>query len=125
MQQLIIDHRAADVEKPTRPKKRRRRVTGPPVLSPAHMSRVETGLRQYTQEILEAYAEILGCTPADLISRPPRDPARAYRELIAELPGLERELTPDAVERVTRAVIPRRSGPHKKKTRGTRDKKTD
>ena len=41
--------------------------------SGASVSRVENGETPYTQDWLEAAAEVLGCTPADLISRDPRD----------------------------------------------------
>lgn len=38
----------------------------------ATVSRIEAGA-PYSQDFLEVAAEILGCTPADLISRDPRD----------------------------------------------------
>lgn len=40
-------------------------------LSKATLSRIENGLIPYTEETLEAYAAILGCSKADLISRRP------------------------------------------------------
>lgn len=36
-------------------------------LSKPHISLLERGGRQYTQELLEAFAEALRCEPADLI----------------------------------------------------------
>ena len=41
--------------------------------SGATISRVESGQRPYSQDFLEAAAEALGCTPADILSRDPRD----------------------------------------------------
>jgi transcriptional regulator with XRE-family HTH domain len=49
----------------------------------SQLSRVETGEREYTQDLLEAYAEILGCTPADLLSRPPKDPLEVFQSLVS------------------------------------------
>jgi transcriptional regulator with XRE-family HTH domain len=43
-------------------------------ISKASVSRVENGITPYTQDVLEAYARVLGCTVADLVSRPPSDP---------------------------------------------------
>lgn len=43
-------------------------------LSKPYLSQLETGKRQYTQELLEAFATALQCEPADLIIRDPSDP---------------------------------------------------
>lgn len=43
-------------------------------LSKGYVSQLEVGTRQYTQELLELFAENLRCTPADLIMRDPTDP---------------------------------------------------
>ena len=43
-------------------------------LSKPYVSQLETGKRQYTQELLEHFAEALRCEPADLIIRDPSDP---------------------------------------------------
>jgi transcriptional regulator with XRE-family HTH domain len=43
-------------------------------ISKASVSRVENGITPYTQDVVEAYARVLGCTVADLVSRPPSDP---------------------------------------------------
>jgi transcriptional regulator with XRE-family HTH domain len=40
-------------------------------LSKPYVSQLETGKRQYTQELLELFAEALQCAPADLIMRDP------------------------------------------------------
>lgn len=42
-------------------------------LSKPYISQLETGKRQYTQELLELFAEALRCSPADLIMRDPSD----------------------------------------------------
>jgi transcriptional regulator with XRE-family HTH domain len=43
-------------------------------LSKPYLSQLERGDRQYTQELLERFAEALQCEPADLIIRDPSDP---------------------------------------------------
>lgn len=43
-------------------------------LSKPYVSQLESGKRQYTQELLEVFAEALQCDPADLIMRDPTDP---------------------------------------------------
>lgn len=40
-------------------------------LSKSQLSRIENGLQPYTQKVIEGYAEVLGCHPADLFSPPP------------------------------------------------------
>lgn len=40
-------------------------------LTAATLSRVENGKLPYSQPMLEALAEALGCEPADLLARPP------------------------------------------------------
>jgi transcriptional regulator with XRE-family HTH domain len=50
--------------------------------TPAQLSRVENGTREYRQDLLEAYAEVIGCTPGDLLSRVPVfDPAEVLQNL--------------------------------------------
>jgi transcriptional regulator with XRE-family HTH domain len=39
-----------------------------------YVSKIETGKRRYDQPFLEAAAEALQCTPADLLVRDPLDP---------------------------------------------------
>jgi transcriptional regulator with XRE-family HTH domain len=43
-------------------------------MSPGYFSDLEKGNRRYNQDHLEALAEALRCTPADLIIRDPSDP---------------------------------------------------
>jgi transcriptional regulator with XRE-family HTH domain len=43
-------------------------------LSKPYISQLERGERQYTQDLLEAFALALGCDVPDLISRDPSDP---------------------------------------------------
>lgn len=40
----------------------------------SYVAKIETGSRRYDQPFLEAAANVLACTPADLISRSPTDP---------------------------------------------------
>lgn len=44
---------------------------GEPIISHASIGRIETGKQPYSQEILEALAVALNCTPADLLERDP------------------------------------------------------
>jgi len=55
-------------------------------MSKSALSRIERGLRPYNQDFIEACAEYLRCTPADLLSRHPDagDPALAIWDRIAE-----------------------------------------
>lgn len=47
-------------------------------LSKPYVSQLERGVRQYTQELLELFAEHLRCEPADLIVRDPSAPAAIW-----------------------------------------------
>jgi transcriptional regulator with XRE-family HTH domain len=51
-------------------------------MTPSYLSRIETGEREYRQDILEAYANVIGCTPADLVGRSPSDPVDMFQELV-------------------------------------------
>jgi len=44
-----------------------------PMLTPTSLSRIERGLQPYSQPVLEAIADALGCQPADLIMRNPKE----------------------------------------------------
>jgi transcriptional regulator with XRE-family HTH domain len=46
--------------------------------SKSTMSRIENGLRPYYQDILEAYARVIGCQPGDLVNRPPGGPEELW-----------------------------------------------
>jgi transcriptional regulator with XRE-family HTH domain len=51
------------------------------ILQP-HLSRIELGHREYRQDILEAFSEVIGCKPADLLAGPPAiDPDAHYKAL--------------------------------------------
>ncbi len=43
-------------------------------MSKGHLSKIENGERQYTQDFLEAAAEYLQCDPQDILMRDPTDP---------------------------------------------------
>lgn len=58
--------------------------------SGASVSRVENGETPYTQDWLEAAADALGCTAADLISRDPRDPDEPVDQAIRILQNTRR-----------------------------------
>lgn len=47
--------------------------------SEATISQIESGKQNYTRPTLERIATILGCTPSDLLSRPPGDAKAALR----------------------------------------------
>jgi transcriptional regulator with XRE-family HTH domain len=59
-------------------------------LGKATLSRVEVGKTPYYQDILEAYARVIGCTPADLISRPPGEADELWR-VLGEAPAHVRQ----------------------------------
>jgi transcriptional regulator with XRE-family HTH domain len=48
-------------------------------LSKGSLSRIESGKTPYYQDVIEVYADTLGCTPADLISRSPTDPEGVFQ----------------------------------------------
>ena len=56
----------------------------------ASVSRVESAQTPYTQDWLEAAAEALGCTAADLISRDPRDSSGPVEQAIKLLQDIRR-----------------------------------
>lgn len=43
-------------------------------ISKGHLSKIERGERQYTQDMLEQAAEYLQCDPQDILMRDPTDP---------------------------------------------------
>ena len=55
----------------------------------ATLSRVENGELEYRQDMLEAYAEVLGITPADLLARVPRDPEVVWVELMKTVDAMQ------------------------------------
>lgn len=63
-------------------------VTG---LSKPYISQLESGARQYNQELLESLAEVLRTSPADLIHRRPDDPPFALQQRALSVEGLEPE----------------------------------
>jgi transcriptional regulator with XRE-family HTH domain len=57
------------------------------VASEGMLGRIEKGERQYKQDILEAYADVFGVEPADILSRQPSDPQEFIRELMTTKAG--------------------------------------
>jgi transcriptional regulator with XRE-family HTH domain len=74
-------------------------------LTKASISRTENGKTPYTQDVLEAFAEVVGCVPAELLARPPLDP----EEIWALWDRLAAEDKPRAAA-VLRAFIDKTSG---------------
>lgn len=58
-------------------------------LSLGYYNEVETGKRRYNQDLLEKFAEVLQCDPADLITRDPNDP-EAIWELYDKMTSTQR-----------------------------------
>lgn len=54
-------------------------------ITQAYLSKLETGKAEYTQSLLEALSEALGCEPADLIMRTP-DADQDIRLVWSQLP---------------------------------------
>lgn len=62
-------------------------------MTTSNLSKIERGTQAYTQPVLEALADALACSPADLIMRPPE----ARNELQALVEGLPEEVKGQAV----------------------------
>jgi transcriptional regulator with XRE-family HTH domain len=74
-------------------------------LSVSQISRVENGYQSYTQKILEGYASVLGCRPADLLSHSPYEPRKALAPLFAQM-GFDDRTT----RRIERLIGPSNDG---------------
>lgn len=61
-------------------------------LSTPYISQLESGKRQYTEELLTAFAEALDCDVIDLITRDPQDPEGIWTVWEALDPGDRRRL---------------------------------
>jgi transcriptional regulator with XRE-family HTH domain len=78
------------------------------------LSQLERGGTSYTQPMLEALADALNCTPADLVGRPP-ELSFGILENNVGLVALLRDATPDElrkVEQVVAIMLPKRTGTH-------------
>lgn len=74
-------------------------------VSEGAISQLENGTVAYTQPMLEALADALNCSPADLIMRPPTSPERL--ELVwNQIPSEMQEIAINALK----AFIPKRTG---------------
>ena len=88
------------------------KLRGAQIVTAAQLSRVETGEREYRQDLLEAIAEALTeqggsvVLPGDLISREPFDPLAIEEEILRSPANrLRREI--EARERRLRPINPR------------------
>lgn len=70
-------------------------------LSTPYVSQLEKGRRQYTQELLELFAEALQCAPADLIMRDPTDPDGLW-SIYDALSGAERRQVVEIAKTIKR-----------------------
>jgi len=58
--------------------------------SKSTVQRTETGAQGYTQDFIEAAADVLGCEPWDLMMHPPSD-AASDREWMTEIAALSKQ----------------------------------
>lgn len=63
----------------------------------SYVSHIENGARRYDQIFLEAAAEALGCTPADLIMRDPGQPG-SILSIWEQIPPAERTMAVKVLE---------------------------
>lgn len=70
-------------------------------ISEGQLSRIERGETPYSQDILEAVAQVLRCEPADLIMRDPTQPDAIW-SLIDTLQPVERAQALAVIEALTR-----------------------
>ncbi len=74
-------------------------------ISEGSLSRIETAKQGYKQEFLEKAAEVLGCTPAQLIATPPTE-ADAHADEIPENIKEATRLAREFAEALARLVKP-------------------
>lgn len=70
------------------------------------ISRIEAGKQPYTQDVLEALAEALGCGPADLLMRDPTRPSAPW-----DLADTVRQMTPEDQQRAAAVIMALHSTP--------------
>jgi len=68
------------------------RLAGRIGISKGQLSKIEKGNRQYTQDFLEAAAEALECSPADILMRDPTDPDGIWSIWDYAEPGEKRQI---------------------------------
>jgi transcriptional regulator with XRE-family HTH domain len=73
-------------------------------ISGATISRIERGLQPYSQPILEALADALGCGVADLIAHPPAQKDGELLDLVRSLPTERREQIKKIIKALTDAA---------------------
>ena len=59
-------------------------------MSDASVSRIERGGQPYNQGVLEAWAEAVGCSPADLLHHPPASHGYELWQVISRMPDEKR-----------------------------------
>jgi len=67
------------------------------IISTGQLSRIERGQQPYTQDLLEALATVLSCSPADLIMRDPNNEDAAW-SLLESLKPTERQRAVKMIE---------------------------
>lgn len=66
-------------------------------MTTSNLSKIERGEQPYTQPVLEALAEALNCSPADLLMRPPGTPKEPRNVLLTLIEGLDPETRDQAI----------------------------
>lgn len=72
-------------------------------IAQSSLSRIERGEQPYSQPILEALAEAIGCEPADLIGRLPGAP-RELTLLVNRIPPEDVEIAKRFLEKLARVA---------------------
>lgn len=78
-------------------------------MSQPQLGRIERGDSPYNQDLLEALAELYGCTVADLLMRDPSDPDALWSVWDNALPG-EKPLISSAAVAVANTLNEQRAG---------------
>ena len=72
-------------------------------MAQSSISRIERGEQPYSQPLLEALAEAIGCEPHDLIGRLPGAP-RELTVLVNQIPPEDLEMAKRFLEKLVRAA---------------------
>lgn len=74
-------------------------------MDPTTLSKIERGLVPYSQQLLEAAAELFGCEPVDLLIRDPLDPDGIWSIWDHAKPGEKKQIV-----EVSRVIVGGRTG---------------